>query len=78
MPTGIASSPAVQLLNCRGVKVLQVAAVANTTPATASRWLSGVHQYPEDLPSVLALFLDPGDVDQVLAAIPRREEANPN
>lgn len=69
MPSGNASSPAVQILTRHDIRVVDLAVLAGTTPATVSRWLSGVHAYPDTFPDVLAKFLEPDAVADVLDAV---------
>ena len=63
-------SPAAKLLKESGVRARDLAVVANTTPATVSRWLAGERRHPDTLPTVLERFLDPVQAAQILDAIP--------
>ena len=66
-------SPAAALLNDFGVRLTDVAVVAQVSPAAVSRWLAGVYKYPADhFASVLGRFLEPSQTDRVLAMIPER------
>lgn len=65
------TSPAAKLLKESGVRAVDVAVVANTTPATVSRWLSGEFSTgPARLATVLQRFLEPDQAAQILDAIP--------
>jgi transcriptional regulator with XRE-family HTH domain len=65
------SSPASQLLAANGVRVRDLAVVAGTSPATVSRWLSGVYRRPDEFAAVLERFLEPPEARAVLDAIPK-------
>lgn len=75
MARGAARSPAVRILNDHGVRVIDLAVVAGTTPATISRWLAGIRQHPDHLKAVLERFLGES-ATEVLAAIPEVRRAS--
>jgi transcriptional regulator with XRE-family HTH domain len=47
-----------ELMEKNGLKVGQLAMVANVAPATASLWVNGLEMPPDDIQCILAIWLD--------------------